>query len=101
LDSSASEGANNFQHQLDFVKNFTDRFDIGPDAVQIGLTTFSTKPHGHFWLDTYQNKTDLMNATEYVPYIPGSTYTDLGLDYVLVKNRSCFRQHFTRIVEIR
>ncbi|XP_062581120.1 collagen alpha-4(VI) chain-like [Saccostrea cucullata] len=83
LDSSASEGAANFQHQLEFVQNFTDKFDIGPDAVQIGLATFSTKPHGHFWLDTYQNKTDLINATAYVPYIPGSTYTDLGLKFAL------------------
>lgn len=95
LDSSASEGAVNFEHQLDFVKNFTDKFDIGPDAVQIGLATFSTKPHGHFWLDTYQNKTDLINATGHVPYIPGSTYTDLGLKFALVRIRSCLRLHFT------
>lgn len=84
LDSSASEGATNFQHQLEFVQNFTDNFDIGPDAVQIGLATFSTKPHGYFWLNTYQNKTDLVNATGYVPYLPGSTFTDLGLQFALV-----------------
>lgn len=85
LDSSASEGATNFQHQLEFVQNFTDKFDIGPDAVQIGLATFSTKPHGYFWLNTYQNKTDLVNATGYVPYLPGSTFTDLGLQFALVR----------------
>ncbi|XP_078315734.1 collagen alpha-6(VI) chain-like isoform X2 [Crassostrea virginica] len=94
LDSSASEGASNFQHQLEFVQNFTDKFDIGPDAVQIGLATFSTKPHGHFWLDTYQNKSDLINATGYVPYIPGSTFTDLGLQFAL--NESFTTSHGAR-----
>ena len=38
LDSSASEGASNFQHQLEFVQNFTDKFDIGPDAVPFSYT---------------------------------------------------------------
>ncbi|XP_061168894.1 collagen alpha-4(VI) chain-like [Saccostrea echinata] len=83
LDSSASEGRDNFNYQLQFLQNFTLKFDIGPDAVQIGLTTFSTKPHGHFWLDMYHNKTDLVNAIDNVPYIPGSTYTDLGLKFAL------------------
>uniref|UniRef100_K1PKC1 Collagen alpha-6(VI) chain n=1 Tax=Magallana gigas TaxID=29159 RepID=K1PKC1_MAGGI len=94
LDSSASEGATNFQHQLEFVQNFTDKFDIGPDAVQIGLATFSTKPHGYFWLNTYQNKTDLVNATGYVPYLPGSTFTDLGLQFAL--NESFTTAHGAR-----
>ncbi|XP_062581122.1 collagen alpha-1(XII) chain-like [Saccostrea cucullata] len=83
LDSSASEGSDNFNYQLQFLQNLTLKFDIGPEALQIALATFSTKPYGHFWLDTYQNKTDLMNAIGNIPYIPGSTYTDLGLKFAL------------------
>ena len=38
LDSSASEGLTNFQKQLDFVRDFTYQFQIGPQAVQVSQT---------------------------------------------------------------
>ncbi|KAJ8308221.1 hypothetical protein KUTeg_013095, partial [Tegillarca granosa] len=82
LDSSSSEGSSNFQKQIDFIKNFTDHFTIGPDKVQIGLVTFSTAPTNQFWLNSYSNKPDLQQALSSIKYSPGVTYTDLALRFV-------------------
>lgn len=91
LDSSSSEGSTNFQKQIDFIKNFTDQFTIGPDKVQVGLVTFSTAPTNQFWLNSYSNNQDLQQALESIPYSPGNTYTNLALNFV--KNYSFNSAH--------
>ena len=53
LDSSSSEGSDNFHKQLDFVTNFARQFDIGPSSVQIGLITFASTAHNEFYLKAY------------------------------------------------
>ena len=99
LDSSASEGPTHFQEQLEFVQNFTSTFDIGPDAVQVGLATFATSPHNQFWLNSYQNKSDLLNEISNVPYTPGSTFTDLGLE--LVKVCTLYMHMFCKLLSLQ
>ena len=51
LDSSSSEGATNFQKQLQFVSDFVKQFDIGPTDVQVGMITFSSYAHSEFYLN--------------------------------------------------
>ncbi|GFO24021.1 collagen alpha-1(xii) chain [Plakobranchus ocellatus] len=70
LDSSGSVQLANFQTQLDFVKKFANSFDIGPNGVQIGVTTFSTTPHNEFWMNTHQDKASLVKAIDAIQY-PG------------------------------
>ncbi|KAK3591356.1 hypothetical protein CHS0354_040317 [Potamilus streckersoni] len=82
LDSSDSVGTTNFQKMRDFVTKFTESFPIGPNAVQIGVVTFSTTPTNVFNLNTYQNKTAMLNAINKIPYDSGGTRTDLALQYV-------------------
>ncbi|XP_067680567.1 collagen alpha-4(VI) chain-like [Haliotis asinina] len=79
LDASGSEGTTNFNKQLNFVKNFTKDFTIGPDAVQIALATFAATTTPAFWFGDYDNSTDLMNAIDNVQYIGGTTHTELAL----------------------
>ncbi|XP_046571856.1 collagen alpha-4(VI) chain-like [Haliotis rubra] len=79
LDASGSEGSSNFDKQLNFVKNFTKDFTIGPDAVQIAVATFSTTTTPAFWFDDYDNSTDLMNAIDKVKYVGGTTHTEMAL----------------------
>ncbi|XP_046370521.2 collagen alpha-4(VI) chain-like isoform X2 [Haliotis rufescens] len=79
LDASASEGTNNFDKQLNFIKNFTKDFTIGPDAVQIALATFSTTTTPAFWFNDYDTSTDLMNAIDKVKYLGGNTHTESAL----------------------
>ncbi|OWF38639.1 Collagen alpha-6(VI) chain [Mizuhopecten yessoensis] len=82
LDSSTSEGQQNFKHQLDFVKNLTAIYDIGPNNVQIGLASFSSHVHNQFWLNTYHNQASLQNAIGNVPFTFGNTNTGEGINFV-------------------
>ena len=74
LDSSASEGSSNFKKQLQFVQRFVQAYDIGSDKVQVSIVTFSTSPHNAFYLNTYHDKTSLLNAIGKVSYISGKCY---------------------------
>lgn len=91
LDASSSEGVNNFQTQLEFVGNFSSRFFIGPDAVQIGVVTFATNIQNEFWLNTYSNTSDIVNAIQNVQYLQGGTNTAAALNFV--RNNSFTKAH--------
>ena len=94
LDSSGSEGSANFATQLEFVGNFSSRFFIGHNAVQIGLTTFADHPQNQFWLNTYSNLTDIINALQNVPFSQGGTNTAEALSFA--KNNSFTKAHGSR-----
>ncbi|XP_041351171.1 collagen alpha-4(VI) chain-like [Gigantopelta aegis] len=82
LDSSSSEGRRNFKTQLQFVRNFTRDFDIGPSAVQVGVVTFSTHVQNRVWLNSFRSKRALMDAIVRIPYHSGVTHTGEGLRFV-------------------
>ncbi|WAR18708.1 CO6A3-like protein [Mya arenaria] len=85
LDSSSSEGAANFQMQLDFMTDFVRQFDIGPSDVQVGLTTFSSSAHNEFYFNailsphSHRDKTSLIAAIQSVRFRGGTTATDQAL----------------------
>ncbi|CAG2220945.1 COL6A [Mytilus edulis] len=82
IDSSRSVGLSNFQKQLDFVKDFVNRFSIGVTNTQFSIVTFATFVNNEFWLNKYQNKQGLINAIQKITYQNGTTYTHLALEFV-------------------
>ncbi|XP_021367855.1 collagen alpha-3(VI) chain-like isoform X2 [Mizuhopecten yessoensis] len=82
LDSSNSEGAANFEKQKDFVSTFANSLVIGPDDIQLSVVTFESSIHNQFNLDTYENKTDLLDAIKNVSFIAGNTLTEKALNFV-------------------
>ena len=82
LDTSSSVGSTDFTKVLDFVKTFAENFDIGPDSVHIGVTSFGTTPQNEFWLNQYTNKTALLAAIDQIQYGGGQTYTAEALQFV-------------------
>ncbi|KAK7493781.1 hypothetical protein BaRGS_00014922 [Batillaria attramentaria] len=82
LDSSGSVGQSNFNKVKDFVKKFSRSFDIGPNAVQIGVSTFDTHPRNEFWLNQHNTNASLINAIDHISYHAGNTHTDEALQFV-------------------
>lgn len=76
------------------MKNFTQQFQIDQSNVQIGLVSFSTLTNNQFWLNTYNDSTSLENAIDNVPYIPGNTYTEDALQFIV--NQSFTAAHGMR-----
>ncbi|XP_051864788.1 LOW QUALITY PROTEIN: collagen alpha-3(VI) chain-like [Pristis pectinata] len=64
IDGSASVGSVNFQYIRDFIVNFIDNLEIGPDRIQIGVVQYSDEPNTEFYLNTYSTKTEVLDAVK-------------------------------------
>ena len=82
LDASGSVGSDDFVKVLDFVKRFAEHFNIGPDGVNIGVTTFASTPKNEFWLNNHTDRTSLVAAINQIQYDGGNTYTADALQFV-------------------
>ncbi|XP_046902169.1 collagen alpha-3(VI) chain-like isoform X2 [Hypomesus transpacificus] len=68
VDGSINLGKDNFKEVMEFILNLIDLFFTERDKLQIGLAHYSTDMTDVFFLNTYKNKDDIINAitgTEY------------------------------------
>lgn len=67
----------------DFLHSLIDSFDVGPDHVRIGLAQYSNNPRTEFNLNTYQDKQEILDYIDSLPYQGGGTMTGKGLEFIL------------------
>lgn len=79
LDESGSIGNRNFQTMLGFVKNVTDKFVIGPQAVEVAVVTFDSYASTAFGFGSYTSHANLHRAIDDVSYKGGGTNTAEGI----------------------
>ena len=82
LDASGSVGLNNFELMKTFTKNLLKSADIDNDYVRVGVNVFSNYNKVVFNLNTYDNKNDVFDAIDAVPYEGASTFLQEALDTV-------------------
>lgn len=83
LDSSGSVGSSNFQRVINFAVNLVRQLQIGPSNTQVGLIRFASSASALFHLNTYQNKSNLLQAISAVRFISGGTDTAVALNTLL------------------
>ncbi|XP_031157288.1 collagen alpha-6(VI) chain isoform X1 [Sander lucioperca] len=83
VDGSWSIGTENFKQIRQFLYTLVNSFDVSPEHVRIGLVQYSTTPRTEFLLNTFQNKDDILQHIDTLPYMGGGTQTGLGLDFML------------------
>ena len=49
---------------LEFVKDVTSKFDIGPNDVQIGVDTFSSSFNHEFTLNRFSSENSISRAVD-------------------------------------
>ncbi|XP_078407822.1 collagen alpha-3(VI) chain-like [Cetorhinus maximus] len=64
IDGSVNVGSGNFQYIRDFIVNFIDNLEIGPDRIQIGVVQYSDEPNTEFYLNTYSTKIEVLDAVK-------------------------------------
>uniref|UniRef100_A0A4W3J1J8 VWFA domain-containing protein n=1 Tax=Callorhinchus milii TaxID=7868 RepID=A0A4W3J1J8_CALMI len=64
IDGSNNVGRANFAHVRDFMVNFIENLDVGPDTIQIGVAQYSDDPSAEFYLNTYSTKTQVLDAVK-------------------------------------
>ncbi|KAL3889637.1 hypothetical protein ACJMK2_001973 [Sinanodonta woodiana] len=80
LDSSDSEGPENFKKILDFVYNFARQFAIGVNNVLFSLITYSSDVNVRFHFNTYTSRNSVLNAILNTSYIGLGTNTSDALN---------------------
>ena len=103
LDSSDSEGPENFQKELDFVYRFAVQFKIGPQNVQFGLVAFSSDVKNQFHFNTYHSRHDVLFAIRNTSYIGTGTNTSKALNFVRTESLDASngaRTNATKIVVV-
>lgn len=80
LDESGSVGEENFKLQNEFVAKFVEGFDIGKTKTQVAVLTFSSTIEVEFYLNSYYDKTQILQAIRQINYThPGLTMTHKAL----------------------
>ncbi|KAL3889636.1 hypothetical protein ACJMK2_001972 [Sinanodonta woodiana] len=80
LDSSDSEGPENFKKILDFVYNFAHQFAIGVNNVLFSLITYSSDVNVRFYFNTFTSRNSVLNAILNTSYIGLGTNTSDALN---------------------
>ena len=80
LDSSGSVGYNNFQLIKALTYNITNSFEVNPDHIHVGVITYATYTYIRFYLNTYDTKSQVLQAISNLPYTAGGTYTHTALN---------------------
>lgn len=68
LDSSGSVGETNFRLERDFVSNIVLRFEVGPEATQVAVISYSGFAVVNFQLNNFTTQEDVLQAVSEVKY---------------------------------
>uniref|UniRef100_A0A4W4H9T7 Collagen, type VI, alpha 3 n=1 Tax=Electrophorus electricus TaxID=8005 RepID=A0A4W4H9T7_ELEEL len=71
VDGSINLGKDNFKEVMEFIINLIDLFYTDIDKLQIGLAHYATDVTDVFYLNTYNNKDDIINAIRRAEYKGG------------------------------
>ncbi|KAK2902792.1 hypothetical protein Q8A67_007505 [Cirrhinus molitorella] len=81
VDESGSITGSNF----DLIKRFLHRtisgLEVNSDSVRVGMVLYNDRPSAEFYLDTFVNKSDILNYIKIIPYRGGGTSTGEALKY--------------------
>lgn len=79
----------NFPYVRDFLINVINQLDVRPDRVRIGLLQFAERTQVEFYLNTYNNRDDVVNKISQLSLLGGSVLnTGTAMDFAV---RNMFR----------
>ena len=79
LDASTSIELGNFILMKEFVASVVEAFDVGQDAVRVGIVTYSSDSKIEFDLEAYTDKAELLDAIRNTEYLMGKTNSAAAL----------------------
>lgn len=71
VDGSINVGRENFKEIMIFINNLLDMFFTERDDLQIGLAHYAEDVNDGFYLNTYSNRDDILNAIGQIEYKGG------------------------------
>ena len=84
MDGSSYVGNQNLPYVRQFITDVVNRLDVRPDRVQIGLMQFSERPKIEFYLNTHQNRQDVLDRIAQMRVTGGTVLnTGAAMNYAL------------------
>ncbi|XP_049585447.1 collagen alpha-6(VI) chain [Syngnathus scovelli] len=81
IDESGSIGTRNFQLVRTFLHSVVSGLEVAPSRVRVGIVMYSSKPKAQVYLNTFDDKNELLSFIKIMPYHGGHTQTGVALDF--------------------
>ncbi|KAF1388531.1 hypothetical protein PFLUV_G00091230 [Perca fluviatilis] len=83
VDESASIGQENFQLVRTFLHSIVSSLDVRPNKVRVGIVTYNEESTAQVYLDTFNNREEILQFIKILPYSGGGTNTGAALTFTL------------------
>ncbi|XP_067241669.1 collagen alpha-6(VI) chain-like isoform X3 [Chanodichthys erythropterus] len=104
VDQSSSIRSKNFQLVRDFLENTIGSLDVGEGKIKVAVILYSDFPRADVYLDTFDNKADILRYISRMAYGRGKTNTGAALRYakehVFTKARGSRRDEHVQQVAV-
>ncbi|XP_039972556.1 collagen alpha-6(VI) chain-like isoform X3 [Xiphias gladius] len=93
VDESGSIGTANFQLVRSFLHSIVSGLEVSPGKVRVGIVMYNDRPTAQVYLDSFDDRKELLKFIKILPYRGGGTSTGAALKFtrenVFVKERGC------------
>ncbi|XP_048059794.1 collagen alpha-6(VI) chain-like isoform X2 [Megalobrama amblycephala] len=104
VDQSSSIRSKNFQLVHDFLENTIGGLDVGKGKIKVAVILYSDFPRADVYLDTFNNKADILRYISSMAYGRGKTNTGAALrfakEHVFTKARGSRRDEHVQQVAV-
>ncbi|KAM6935984.1 collagen alpha-6(VI) chain-like isoform 1-T2 [Lycodopsis pacificus] len=83
VDESGSIGNDNFQLVRTFLHSVVSGLDVSPSRVRVGIVTYNDMSTAQVYLDTFNDKAEVLQFIKILPYGEGGTNTGAALNFTL------------------
>lgn len=81
VDESGSIGTPNFQLVRTFLHSIVSGLEVSPKRVRVGIVMYNDRPTLKVYLNTFDDKKELLKFIKILPYHGGGTNTGVALNF--------------------
>lgn len=85
IDESGSIGSSNFQLVRTFLHSLISGLQVSSNRVRVGIVVYHGEPTAEVFLNTFTDKSELLDFIKILPYTGGGTKTGAALDFTQQK----------------
>lgn len=83
IDESGSIGSANFRLMRSFLHSLISGLHVASNRVRVGIVMYNVEPMAQVFLNTFNDKSELLDFIKILPYHGGGTNTGAALNFTL------------------
>lgn len=81
VDESGSITSSNFQQVKHFIHRTISGLEVNSENVRVGMILYNDRPSADFYLNSFNNKSEILDYIKILPYRGGGTATGAALKF--------------------